>query len=92
VNPHRGGFHPPSPALYWRPPNSNVNWAIGSTHNITWSHNLRTDEAVNLEVSRDGGATWTRIASDVMNSGNAAGSFSWTVSGPATTAAGIRVV
>jgi hypothetical protein len=72
-------------------PNTNVNWPIGSNRNITWTHNLGTAEAVDIEVSRDGGTTWTSIASAVTNSGNTSGTFTWTVTGPPTTAGRIRV-
>jgi uncharacterized repeat protein (TIGR03803 family) len=72
-------------------PNSNVLWTIGTNVTLSWSHNLGTAESVNLEISRDGGATWTAIATNVLNSANAVGSFPWTVTGPATIEARIRV-
>src|SRR5207249_2016426 len=49
-----------------------------------------TSEAVNIDVSRDGGATWTPVAAGVPNSA-ATGSYPWTVTGPATSHARIRV-
>ena len=72
-------------------PNTNVSWPIGANRNITWSHNLGDLESVRLEVSRDGGTTWELITAGVVNTNNANGSFSWTVTGPATTTARIRV-
>lgn len=72
-------------------PNTNVNWSIGSSRTISWSHNLGSLEAVTIDVSRDGGWSWTPIAVNVTNTANGSGSFSWTVTGPATTAAQIRV-
>jgi uncharacterized repeat protein (TIGR03803 family)/VCBS repeat-containing protein len=72
-------------------PNSNVLWAIGTTPTIMWTHNLGTAESVNLDVSRDGGTTWTAIATDVLNATNGKGSFVWTVTGPASMEARIRV-
>jgi hypothetical protein len=74
-------------------PNTNVNWATGQVRNVTWSHNLGTAESVIIEVSRDAGLTWTSItpAPQVPNSANTTGTFSWTVTGPATTQARIRV-
>jgi hypothetical protein len=65
--------------------------AIGPSRSISWSHNLGALESVNIEVSRDGGNTWVTLASGVANSGNASGTFGWTVTGPATTTARIRV-
>ena len=58
---------------------------------ITWSHNLGTGEAVNITLSRDNGATWTTIAASVVNTTSTNGSFTWNVTGPATTTARIRV-
>jgi hypothetical protein len=43
--------------------------------------------AAHLELSRDGGAHWERLASDLTST-----TFSWTVTGPATTTARVRVV
>jgi hypothetical protein len=42
-------------------------------------------------VSRDGGATWQTISPAAPNTGNTTGSFAWTVTGPATTSARIRL-
>ncbi len=72
-------------------PNANVLWTVGSNVNITWTHNLGKAETVNLEVSRDGGTTWTTLATNVLNSTNTAGSFTWNVTGPATLEARVRV-
>jgi hypothetical protein len=72
-------------------PNTAVNWTIGTTRSITWSHNLGTGEAVNIDKSTDGGATWTSIATSVPNSADTTGTYGWTVSGPASTTARIRV-
>ena len=80
-----------APAISVTAPNSNVNWSIGANRSINWSHNLGTLESVNVEISRDGGATWTTLASGVANSGNGSGTLSWTVTGPATATARIRV-
>jgi hypothetical protein len=71
-------------------PNTAVTWAIGTTRSITWSNNLGTGATVRLEVSRDGGSTWSVITSSVANSSSTGGSFNWTVSGPATTTARVR--
>jgi hypothetical protein len=71
-------------------PNTTVNWGIGSTQTITWTHNLGAGTAVRLEVSRDGGATWSVIAASVTNATATSGSFNWVVTGPNTSAARIR--
>jgi len=80
-----------SPAITLTSPNAAVNWAIGTTRSITWNHNLGTQEAVNIDKSTDGGASWTSIATNVANSGPTTGSYSWTVAAPASTTARIRV-
>jgi hypothetical protein len=72
-------------------PNTNVNWAIGSAHNVTWTHNLGLAESTRIEVSADGGATWTLVANVALNTANASGTFNWTVAGSPTAAARIRV-
>jgi hypothetical protein len=80
-----------APVVTVTAPNTNVNWAIGSTHSITWTHNLGTAESVKIEVSRNGGSTWSVLAQTVLNSSSTSGTFSWTVTGPATTTARMRV-
>jgi hypothetical protein len=72
-------------------PNTAVTWATGSTRSITWSHTLGTSQTVNLDVSRDGGATWSPIATNVANATATTGSYSWVVSAPASTQARVRV-
>jgi Big-like domain-containing protein/Calx-beta domain-containing protein len=71
-------------------PNTAVTWLVGTAHSITWTNNLGTGATVKLEVSRDGGNTWSLITSSVANSSSTGGSFTWTVSGPATTTARVR--
>ena len=60
-------------------PNTNVLWAVGSSQNINWTHNLGTAASVGLEISRDGGATWAALAGPIPNTGNTSGTFAWTV-------------
>jgi hypothetical protein len=76
-----------APAVSVTSPNSAVNWGMGSTEAITWTSNLAPTATVSLEVSRDGGSTWSTIATSLPN----AGSYPWVVAGPATTTARIRV-
>jgi hypothetical protein len=80
-----------TPTITVRSPNTNVTWIIGSTHNVTWSHNLGLAESVRIELTADGGLTWRVVATDIANTTNKTGSFSWTVSGPVTTLARIRI-
>ena len=70
------------------PNDGSENWAIGSSQTITWS-SVGVTGNVRIELSRDGGSTWTKIISSTKNDGSQA----WKkVTGPATTQARIRVV
>lgn len=81
-----------SPALTVSKPNTSVLWTIGSNDGvIVWTHNLGKSEPVNIDLSRDGGSTWTSLATNVLSSSETAGSFTWSVIGPATSQARIRV-
>jgi hypothetical protein len=68
-------------------PNTVVTWTTGTIHPVTWTHNLPAGENVIIEVSRDGGSTWSAIATVLATPST----YSWTVTGPATTQAKIRV-
>jgi hypothetical protein len=68
-----------------------VVWAVGSTQAITFDHNLGTGATVLIDLSRDGGATWSGLSSGFVTTSATTGSFGWLVSGPATTAARVRV-
>jgi Bacterial Ig domain len=72
-------------------PTSNVSWRVGSRQIIGWGHNLGSAESVRIEVSRDGGASWSTIAASVRASTDVVGGYEWTVTGPATDAARVRV-
>jgi uncharacterized repeat protein (TIGR01451 family) len=67
-------------------PNEGETWPIGTTQTIHWT----TDWAggnVKIEVSRNGGSTWTLISTTTPNDG----SYSWKVIKPASLQARIRV-
>jgi hypothetical protein len=74
-----------------RAPNTVVNWGRGSRQEIKWKHNLGANSYVRLEVSYDAGVTFGVIAPAVRNTASTSGAFEWTVSGPDTTSALIRV-
>ena len=78
---------PPSSSITVTSPNGGESWAAGASRNITWNSSNVTGN-VNIQLSRNGGSTWTTIISGTANDG----SQSWTVSGAATTQARIRVV
>lgn len=88
----RGSYGPEArPVITVTRPNTAVTWRVGQAKQIKWSHNLGTAEAVDVDVSRDGGATWQTIAANVPNSGTTNGGLNWTVTGPATSLARVRV-
>jgi hypothetical protein len=60
---------------------------IGAATTIGWTHNLPAAQTVRIELSRDGGGTWELLSDAAPNSG----SFPWTATGPASSAARVRV-
>ncbi|MCX7836203.1 MAG: T9SS type A sorting domain-containing protein [bacterium] len=68
-------------------PNGGENWAVGTQQNITWTAVGLTGN-VTIEINRNYPlGTWTTIATVPATSG----SYTWTVTGPATATARIRV-
>jgi hypothetical protein len=72
-------------------PNTAVTWLVGSVHPITWSHNVGTGALFKIEVSRNGGSTWSLITAAAPSSSATSGTYNWTVTAPKSTAARIRV-
>jgi hypothetical protein len=72
------------------PNTTGISWTAGSSHAITWSHNLGTAASIKIDVSRDSGSTWSTIEAAAAN-GDTMGTFNWTVNGPTTTHARVRV-
>ena len=70
-------------------PNGGEVVVVGTGVNLTWnaSDPYLGVTGVDLAVSRDGGLIWSTIASGVANTG----SFPWTVTGPTTNTALLRV-
>lgn len=60
-------------------------WSVNSPQNITWISVY--DEIVDIDISRDGGATWSNIVQNAENTG----SYLWSVTGPPTDWAKIRI-
>jgi hypothetical protein len=73
-------------------PNTAVTWAVGSNQTIAWTHNLGAGTSVRIELTRNNGAAWETLAASAPNSTATTGTFAWTVTGPPTTAARVRVV
>ena len=66
-------------------PNGGEKWNEGSIHDITWDPGAGGD--VTIELSRDDGTTWETLFVSTANDG----SEPWTVSGPGTVRALIRI-
>jgi hypothetical protein len=67
-------------------PRGGEEWAVGTTHEIKWvSFGI---SEVRLEISCDGGASWTTI---VGSTDAAYGSYSWNVTGSSSTDCYVRV-
>jgi hypothetical protein len=67
-------------------PNGGETWPIGSTQKILWSSSGFIGNA-KIEISRNGGSTWTALAGSTPNDG----SYDWKVVIPLSTTARIRV-
>lgn len=59
---------------------------LGKVVNVRWVHNLTANARFNVELSRDNGASWETIASDVKGK-----LFKWTATLPKTSKARLRV-
>lgn len=76
------------PSVIVSAPNGGEVWPIGATETIQWSSQF-VGGNVRVELSRDGGATYPEVLfADTANDGSEA----WTVTGPQTTTARMRVV
>jgi hypothetical protein len=80
-------FQITTPTLAVTSPAAGASWAIGTARTISWSSNLAAGTTVRVDLSRDGGTTWTALAS----ASPASGSLAWTATSPATTTARGRV-
>jgi hypothetical protein len=75
-----------SPSLTLRRPTRDTQFRLGRNNTVQWT--LRgAAGGVSVELSRDDGATWTRVSDEAEN----VGFFDWTGSGAVTSRARIRV-
>ena len=77
----------PAVAITVTSPNGGEGWGTGSSQTITWTSNGITGN-INIQLSRDGGATYSNIIANTLNDGSQA----WTVTTPSSTQAMIKVV
>lgn len=76
-----------SPAITVTSPDGGETWNVGESRTITWENFGNPGASVKIELSRDGGATWSTIAASTPNDQ----SHPWTVSAPGSTQCRIRV-
>lgn len=81
-----GPFTIVEPSITLGAPNGGQLWLIGRTQLITW-RTVGVTGNLDIELSLDGGATWTPLIENTPDDGSEA----WTVSGPVTSSARIRI-
>ncbi len=69
----------PKPDLLVTRPAGGERWTIGSQEQVTWD-TKNTSGIVTISLSRDGGSSWESVADSVVDNG----SYTWTVTGPAS--------
>jgi hypothetical protein len=77
-----------APTLFLVSPNGGQNWHVGSQATIEWSGSTVGSGTVDIQLSRNGGRSWTTILSGVTNDG----AETWGVSGGTTKKALVRVI
>src|SRR5262249_27554145 len=70
-------------------PNGSGSLWIATSFPITFVHNLGVGQPINLDVSRNGGLTWSPIAR-VTPTADPVGMYSWVLTAPVTTQARVR--
>src|SRR2546426_10105528 len=75
-----------SPTITVSSPKGGETWTVNANKTIQWSY-TGVISAVRIDLSRDGGATWQTLFSSTPNDK----SQPWTVTGPSTTQARVRV-
>ena len=80
-----------SPFVTVTSPNTSMRWNVGTVQTIRWNHNLGVGQPMRIEVSRNGGSSWTLIHAAVPNDAATTGSYAWVVTGPTTSHGRIRV-
>ena len=81
------GSAQPRPYITLLRPNGGDSWTIGQYQNIHWSRQNPSGNTVDIDYSTDNGTTWIRIATQAPD----IGWYFWTVPGPATTTAKVRI-
>src|SRR3989344_1202469 len=69
-------------------PNGGENWTVGTSQTIRWT-STNAGSNVKIEISRDGGASWSILTNSTPNTASSA--YNWTVASPASSNAKIRI-
>jgi PKD repeat protein len=85
-------FSVQAPALTLTSPLPGANWGLGSTQAVTFTHNLGASATFRIELSRNGGADFETLAPALPSPDGVDGALAWTVTGPPTSSALMRVV
>jgi len=73
-------------------PNTNVKWRVGSLQKIQWTHNLGADATFRIELDRDDDGDYEElIAAGAPVDSATKGGFAWSVTGPRSGTARVRV-
>jgi hypothetical protein len=78
---------PVTPGLRVTSPNGGESWAPGSAQSIAWTSAGVTISSVKIELSTNGGSTWSTVAASAPNTGV----YSWTVPNSLSTTCLVRV-
>ena len=73
--------------LQVKSPSKLVRWGIGSRQAISWTSGMGLASPVRIELSRDGGGSWTTLGSRLAYMPD----YAWTVTGPPTSNGLVRV-
>src|SRR4029077_1426493 len=76
-----------TPGLSVTSPSAGTTVFTGTPLAINWATNLPAASLVSIDLTRDGGATYQNLTTGAPNTGT----FAWTVAGPDTAAARVRV-
>ena len=60
-------------------PWSNAKWGVGSAQRLRWEHNLGTAATFQVELSRDGGTSFSPLSANAPSSTATAGNYLYTV-------------
>ena len=71
-------------------PTSGETLNVGDTYTITWKEQFNHAKGTNIDLSLDGGTTWTTIKENFADAMDV-NTFKWTVAGTASTTAKIRI-